>query len=241
MDCEPKRYIPANKRRALRQEACFCCPICGCPILVYHHIIPWADIKEHLNEHMIPLCPTCHSLADNEAYSKSFLYEIKQAGKGSPGWKHSIRFPSDDFYLQVGNIKFEKPKEILQIDNSPILSIERSSEDNLILNTLFYDDSRRLLLSVLDNELTINTKYFWDIEYNGKLLTVKKRPRQVMFQIEIHSEHIWLIKGIYHFGTSKVEFFHKGFSVSTGKTFFKSVDEKVTFSHGNGIRVFSEG
>ena len=239
MYSEQNRYIPAEIRRNLRQETCFCCPICGSPILEYQHIIPWSEIQKHYSKHMVALCPTCHALADNKTYSESFLYQLKQAGKDSPGWAHSIRLFSDDFYLQVGSIKFEKPREILKIDNTNVLSINRSDDANLILDTIFQDPYGHELLSVNNNELKIDTSKFWDIEYNGKYLTIRKRPHQVVFNI-VHSDFIWLKKGIYHFGTSKVEFMENGFSVNTGKTFFNSVNEKVIFSSGNGISVYSE-
>ena len=241
MCVEPTRYIPSEQRRALRKEVCFCCPVCGSPLLEYHHIIPWAKIKEHVIENMIALCPGCHSLADNATYSKSLLYQLKKAGKNSPGWKNSIRFYSEKFYLQVGNITFEKPHNILEIDNNPLLSIEYSEDNNIILNTVFYDSNNQEILSVRDNELSIKAEFFWDIEYNGKYLILRKRLRKIMFEMEIYSEYLWLKKGIYQFGTSILEFFHNGFSVNTGKTCFKSIDEIVVFSSGNGIKVFSEG
>ena len=190
---------------------------------------------------MVALCPTCHALADNKTYSDSFLYQLKKAGKNSPGWAHSIRLFSDDFYLQVGSIKFEKPQEILKIDNTDVLSIYHSSYANLIIDTIFQDPYGKHLLSVTNNELKIDILNFWDIEYNGKHLTIRKRSREVIFNIEIHSEFIWLKKGIYHLGTAKVEFMENGFSVNTGKTFFNSVNEKVIFSAGKGISVNSEG
>ena len=120
------------------------------------------------------------------------------------------------------------------------MSIDRSDDANLILDTIFQDPYGHELLSVNNNELKIDTFKFWDIEYNGKYLTIRKRPHQVVFNIEVHSDFIWLKKGIYHFGTSKVEFMENGFSVNTGKALFNSVNEKVIFSSGHGIRVYSE-
>lgn len=233
--------IENKKRRELRREVGFCCPICGCPILEYHHIIPWSEIKKHDIEHMIALCPTCHAQADNKAYTRDYLYKLKSEGCNSPGWKHALKFDSDDFYVQIGDTKFEKPRQILTIDRHPMLSVYRLPESNIILDTWFFDKSNILQLSIVNNELRINTLPFWDIEYNGRKLTIRKKPRDVIFQLEFNSKRIWFRRGIYYFGTSKVEFMKNEFTLSTGKTFFRSKDEKVTFTNGHGIFVNSEG
>ncbi|MBU5337278.1 hypothetical protein [Intestinibacter bartlettii] len=39
--------IPNPLKRELRQEAHFGCVNCGNPIIEYHHITPWSEVKEH--------------------------------------------------------------------------------------------------------------------------------------------------------------------------------------------------
>ena len=213
-----KRYINAEIRRTLRKEVNFCCPICGCPILEYHHIIPWSNIQKHLVEEMIALCPNCHALADNGRYNKEHLYSLKSAGRDAPGWKHAIKFSSENFSVKVGATEFlNEHNNLLQIDNESMLSINRLPESNIILNTLFYNARNQLMVSIVNNGLEISTPHFGDIEYNGKILIIRKKPRTIIFEIEFNSEGIWFKKGTYHFGSCTVKFTENRCIVNNGK------------------------
>jgi len=44
---DANRTIPVDIKRQLRQEANFGCCKCGVPILEYHHIKPYHDVKTH--------------------------------------------------------------------------------------------------------------------------------------------------------------------------------------------------
>ena len=54
------RTVPPEVARHLRAEAGFGCAVCGCPILEYHHIIPWAERMHYEVEHMVALCRNHH-------------------------------------------------------------------------------------------------------------------------------------------------------------------------------------
>ena len=58
------RYINSETRRTLRKEVNFCCPICGCPILESHHIVPWEEIRKDLIEEMEHVADACDDTAD---------------------------------------------------------------------------------------------------------------------------------------------------------------------------------
>lgn len=67
IDCfeqeEPGRKPPVKIMRQLRIEAGHRCPVCGhTASLEYHHIIEFAKLKHHDPNHMIALCPNCHTL-----------------------------------------------------------------------------------------------------------------------------------------------------------------------------------
>jgi len=58
------RTIPPKMKERLIKEAGYKCANPGCPVtsrFEIHHINEWAVYQTHDEEHMIALCPTCHS------------------------------------------------------------------------------------------------------------------------------------------------------------------------------------
>ena len=63
---ESRPAIPAELKRQVLVEAGHRCAIHTCrhPAVDIHHIIPWAQCREHNFENLIALCPNCHRRAD---------------------------------------------------------------------------------------------------------------------------------------------------------------------------------
>ena len=55
-----RQPIHADMERAVRRKGYYGCVCCGCPIVDYHHIIPYSDVKEHTEENLVALCCNCH-------------------------------------------------------------------------------------------------------------------------------------------------------------------------------------
>ena len=216
-----KRYIAAPIRRALRQEVNFCCPLCGCPVLEYHHIIPWCESNNHKINDMIALCPNCHAKADNGAYDRKYLCKLKSAGFDTPGWKDTIRFDSDIFTVRVGSVNLTNMNRnnnvLLEMHGESMLAISRRLESNIILNTCFYNWANYPQVAIKNNELTIDTHQLWDIEYNGRDLTIRKKSQEILLNASFNSEGIWFKKGMYRVGTSTVNFDENKCVLNNGK------------------------
>ena len=43
-----------------------------------HHIVPWANCKEHKPDNLIVLCPNCHRLAGDNKIDHKSLYKYKE-------------------------------------------------------------------------------------------------------------------------------------------------------------------
>lgn len=215
------RYIPAPTRRVLRQEVNFCCPLCGCPVLEYHHIIPWHISNTHQIDDMIALCPNCHAKADNGAYDTKYLCKLKAAGFDTPGWKDTVRFDSDVFTVKVGSVNLTNMNRnhnvLLEMHGEPMLAITRRQESNIILNTCFYNWVDYPHVAIKNNELIIDTHQLWDIEYNGKKLTLRQKAREISLMASFNSKGIWFKKGTYRVGTSTVCFDENSCVVNSGK------------------------
>ena len=72
-------HIPEQLKRRVLLEAGHRCaiPPCRYPDVVIHHIIPWAQCKEHKYENLIALCPNCHARADRGEIDRKSLRTYK--------------------------------------------------------------------------------------------------------------------------------------------------------------------
>ncbi|MEM6961802.1 MAG: ABC-three component system protein [Myxococcota bacterium] len=104
----PGRYIPVEVRRTLLIEAGYACGRCKRegPI-EFHHIIEFHRIGHHDPEHMIALCPTCHTMCGNGTIDRKAQEEFKHRLQ-NPGAvaeaAEVVRFTWDDLREVVESI-----------------------------------------------------------------------------------------------------------------------------------------
>ncbi len=69
--------IPEYIRRAVRQKCKSACvnPECRCPIWDYEHIVDYAIVKEHREENIVLLCPTCNQARKGTQFSRGRIAE----------------------------------------------------------------------------------------------------------------------------------------------------------------------
>ena len=86
---EPRPEIPADIKRRVLVEAGHRCAILTCRAMMpeIHHIIPWAECREHKYENLIALCPNCHAYADRGKIDRKSLRL----------YKFNLRFAHDKF------------------------------------------------------------------------------------------------------------------------------------------------
>lgn len=132
------RNPPAYVKRILRDEVGFGCPVHGCgrPYLEWHHFDPpWHEKNHHNPEGMIALCREHHMQADNGAFTKEQLHDLKQSGKDN--WRQiSGRFNwMRNRLLAVvgGNFYYETPI-VFQFNDKPVIWFERDENNYLLLN-----------------------------------------------------------------------------------------------------------
>ena len=86
---EPRPSIPADLRRRILVEAGHRCaiPTCRHIEVEVHHIVPWANCREHSYDNLIALCPNCHRRADRGGIDRKSLKL----------YKHNLQFAHDKF------------------------------------------------------------------------------------------------------------------------------------------------
>jgi hypothetical protein len=170
------RYIEADKRRYLRQEAGFGCVKCGYAFCEYEHIDPeFKDAKEHDVTKMAYLCKRCHGDVTAGRASKESVWKAKAAPfcirSGKPGCG-MLEFGS--LNSAVGSLMFFECRVILKILGDELLTIEAPDQEGgpIRVNAKLYDGPN-LSLQIEDNGILISDEN-WDVEVTGDVLTVRR-------------------------------------------------------------------
>lgn len=148
------RTPPAIVVQELRAEVGFGCPIrdCGNPYLEWHHFDPPWSIEQHHNpQGMIALCAEHHKKADNGAYTKEQLAELKK----NPHKENLVAGRFDwrrNKLLAVvgGNFYYENPR-ILVIDGHDVVAVRRDDDGYLLLHVEMLSLSREERVILHDN------------------------------------------------------------------------------------------
>lgn len=179
------REIPADVKRRVRQECGFGCAYCGKAIVEYHHFDPpFADAHAHNADGIILLCPNHHSkFGDVPAQT------IREYRK-SPRCR-KVGFTRDEFLfrsnqipkVRLGNITATSG-QIIRHGNRVLLGLTEAEEDGpLRLTCELFDRGNNLLLSILNNELTIGGNHF-DVEIERNQISIRRKPRDIVLRIK---------------------------------------------------------
>lgn len=201
------RYIPSDIKRYLRQESLFGCVLCGSPIIEYHHIIPFHQVKVHKKEDMVVLCPEHHHRADCGEIPSGVLYQAKK----NPVNKNRDTI-SKDFYLlnfktlkiKAGSNTYIRTPVLLEVDNNPLLTVK---EDGLyaLFNAKFYNRHNKLLAEIKDNEwIAYKNKELWDIQYSPGHLKINREKGNILLEFVIN-DRILELRAMMFFNGYKVE------------------------------------
>jgi len=228
-----KRYIEADTRRIIRQEAGFGCVICGEGITEYEHIDPeFNNAKEHDPNKMTLLCSSCHSKKTRGIYSKELIFEAKEKPKCK---ENGFAFDHLDFgrtepIIQIGEVKFKNPTSLITIEGQSLISIS-SIDEKLLLNATFEDDDNELIR--IEENTWIGNAENWDVEIEGKSITIRRRKGDVALKITNHPND--------KFEIEKINITFRGYNIIGDKKELKikkpndEVLTLLTSEYGDGI------
>ena len=159
------RTVPENIASYLRAEAGFGCAVCGCPILEYHHIIPWAERNHYDVKHMVALCRNHHHELGKQ--SKKVSYAAKQTPFNikHKRYKGYLVTNKENQALILGNTRFVGFTHAVSYFGIPLFG-HRIVDNEIRLscfipNANFFPD-----VEVFENNISAMIDGFWDIEFN---------------------------------------------------------------------------
>lgn len=196
------RTAPSEVRLRLRQEANFGCCKCGNPLIENAHIIEYHLTKQFPIEDMLALCPNCHTEADLGHYPKHVLRDLKQNPFNKNKRYVHKRFvvTGEKMIINTGSSRFINTEKIFTINDFDLVSISRNQGLYLSLNVNLFDKYNRFIALVYDNFWIVDRNYLWDIEYKPQHLTLRKKSRDVVLDLEIKKEEVFLRGNLYYNG-----------------------------------------
>lgn len=193
------RDIPDPIKRQIRQHSAFGCVICRLAIYTYEHIDPlWSDATSHDPEKMCLLCPTHQALSTKGRLPKK---EIKEAYRRiadsetpeKPTDPEFFSLYSPNFTIKLGSCSFSNFQSIININGRNILSYQiTDGTPPYVVSGLFFDEQGRELFKIENNEW-IGPVDIWDIEQTGRVLCIRRGPKEIIFRAEKNPEDNVLI------------------------------------------------
>ena len=229
--------IPAEIRLQVRQESIFGCAACGCPVIEYHHIIPFHEVKKHEFENIVALCPTCHTKAhESGPWSQEYVRTLKASPFNKNNTKDRFATHSDNFIIKLGWIEFHIQGDLIALDDEIVLSCIRNKDGILVISGRFYDIHGNLIAVIDENEWIIKTTKVWDVEYSlGKRLIVRTGKRQIVLRLEITTDSLDIQQCFFIKGRLKLKQF------SAGKNSKLLIEATNAFLSSNNERVIVKG
>lgn len=206
MDSNQKRpSIPEPLKRELRQEANFGCVNCGNPIIEYHHIIPWAEVKKHEKENLVVLCPLCHHKANCGDMNKDIVLRKKK----NP-FNKSQTFVNEQFFLmkyddikiKLASNTFINVPRLLVIQDEDIITLRKDEYGNALISAKFYNQEGVLIAQIINNEwFAYLDKGLWDIQYSPGNLKIHNKARDIALELNTKGDIVNIKADIYYNGS----------------------------------------
>jgi HNH endonuclease len=168
------RNTPAEIARALRQEACFGCVLCGNPFVEYHHIKPYGEEHHFDPARMVAVCPTCHDRFHRMTPEKQYRTKANPINRARGVVKGELEFKIPLNAMALGTNLFLNCPNLLGFDGKPHLSWKVSDgEWKFTMRVIGKDGSP--LLEIVDNEFSFFPTHFWDVvtKYNFFMMKSK--------------------------------------------------------------------
>lgn len=187
--------IPRAIERAVRRRCGFGCVICGAPIYEYHHMDE--NPENNVAENITLLCGSHHTEATNRLLPPDQIAEANrtpfnlQHGVSSP---YGLHFKGDRFQCVIGGNSFSSrlhPDQsmtesiAISVDDTDLISFRIGTSGELFLNATIFDENNMPPLVIIENALRFRATT-WDIEFEGRRLTVREAARKILLDIEFN-------------------------------------------------------
>ena len=191
---ESRPRIPASVARQLRQEAGFGCCRCGLPIIQYHHIVAFRADDPYPPDEMMVLCPLCHDAATKGALPESDQWDYKRSPYNIERElvDGSLAINQDYCAVAIGSTLLVGERPFVKINGEKLLSISVDGAGHLQVSLTIYDERDELIAVIEQNEWVSGDPLPWDIEADFQYLRLRRKLRDIAFEIDARNEPVRL-------------------------------------------------
>ncbi len=188
---------PLAVERQLRQESGFGCARCGHPYIEYHHIIPFAEEPHFRPGDMVALCGNCHPAVSNLGRDMQYAIKNDPHNMKRGTFQGALEYDKRELVFKVGGCWYENVPIILQFSHVPIISCSLIEGQTKVSLNLF-DDTGKLRLAVLENNVVFRINDMWDFEYAHNLAVARYAHRDIALRMDFRGAEaiiegkIWL-------------------------------------------------
>lgn len=194
--------IPEPLKRELRQEAYFGCVLCGNPIIQYHHIIPYSEVKCHEKENLTSLCLEDHFRVTCGEISSDMIIDAKNNPYNRGKDKVRKNFILGDYKnlkINAGSVTFLRTAIPIRLHGEPLLTIKSDKSGNALLGVKLYDVKNELLAEIIDNEwIAHNPEQRWDIIYSPGHLKINSGKNKILLEFKINGDSVDLRANMFY-------------------------------------------
>ncbi len=191
------RYIDVDVQRAVRQECCFGCVICGNLVTQFEHFDPpFAEARTHRIEGIALLCGSCH----DQKTRKFLSVESVRAARANPkacrdGFASTQLDAMAPFQLEVGAMSFENVTSILRLGGEELLVVQPPNRDGgpVRVSGTFYDEAGAEVLKLVENVIEVRAEN-WDAQAMGGRFIVRKGKRNIALELSVIPPHLLRIE-----------------------------------------------
>jgi len=183
--------IPEAIKREVRQRCGFGCVICGLPLYEYEHMKEWAKVKRHVADEITLLCRKHHGEKTDRLLP---IDKVFQADKEPYNLKNGVsrnvllHYSGNEVEFMLGSCSFYYPALPMNsfafplvIDDTAIIGF-MIDKGGLSISFSAFDELNNPVLAIDRNEL-IYSAYQWDIEWVGKILTIREGRGKILLQL----------------------------------------------------------
>lgn len=190
------RDIPLPIKRVVRRECMFGCVLCGSFPFQYDHFDPeWPHCKKHRSAGIALLCGSCHGDKTAGRVSVQTVAEARAEPynvRNEPVWKlrpgrKALSLEFGGFGMEPCHITGDRVVGVTSLSGGDVLVVRNGTDDVPVISATFLDGKGRVLLSIVENELTVNRES-WDIDFVGTRLTIRSGLRRIALEICFFAE-----------------------------------------------------
>ena len=164
------------------EESSYGCAVCGSPIFAGFHTLSSENDRRFIEDEMLPLCPTCLTNAETGKFSRDYLVGYKKNPYNSRSGNDTFMLEGNTLVVNLGSTRFIDVNRILVINDFDLINVTKRENKSLILDVNFFDLANNFVGAIVNNDLVVDEKSKWCVDYKSHNLTIKNCTEKYIFE-----------------------------------------------------------